>query len=358
MFSNLPQTSEDFYSQMLSECMLALKMNTYFDNHDSERFDYDGIDRSRIFDARERAYWLDWFFKNHAEIYKAYILLKDEESQRIYLGIIAYRIAGKHSVKIPVHFSEEDEEWENYKKIEKYTNSETNISGMFGNIKHYDFNYQGKRYIADCLGFKHVLHRKQYYYENSEGIKIQPEVNDHVIDGGACLGDTSIVFSESVKDKGMVYAFDPVIDHLEILRHNITQNNKLHIIKPFPYGLSNTDSDHPPHRIGKYSPGFNTNQESIPLRTTDTLAINGDIENIDYLKLDIEGSELAALKGATASIRRFKPKLAISLYHKPNDFFQIPIFIKENFPDYQMHIGHYTIHNEETVLYCIDKTKL
>jgi hypothetical protein len=42
----------------------------------------------------------------------------------------------------------------------------------------------------------------------------------------------------------------------------------------------------------------------------------------------------------------------VSLYHKPNDLFEIVAFVKENFPFYSMYIDHYTIHGEETVLYC------
>ena len=73
---------------------------------------------------------------------------------------------------------------------------------------------------------------------------------------------------------------------------------------------------------------------------------------MDYIKLDVEGSELAALKGASATIRKFSPKLGVSLYHRPNDIFELPLYIKENHPNYKIYVGHYTIHNEETVMYC------
>ena len=71
--------------------------------------------------------------------------------------------------------------------------------------------------------------------------------------------------------------------------------------------------------------------------------------------MDIEGAELSAIKGAASSIRKFQPKLAISLYHKPTDIFEIPLYIAKEFPFYDMFIDHYTIHAEETVLYCISK---
>ena len=54
---------------------------------------------------------------------------------------------------------------------------------------------------------------------------------------------------------------------------------------------------------------------------------SGEIEKINFLKLDVEGSEMATLRGARNSIDRFKPKLAISIYHKPDDFFEIINYI-------------------------------
>jgi hypothetical protein len=44
--------------------------------------------------------------------------------------------------------------------------------------------------------------------------------------------------------------------------------------------------------------------------------------------------------------------MAVSLYHKPNDLFELVLFIRNEFPFYRFRLGHYTIHQEETVLYC------
>jgi hypothetical protein len=77
-----------------------------------------------------------------------------------------------------------------------------------------------------------------------------------------------------------------------------------------------------------------------------------EIASIDFIKLDVEGAELDSIRGARESILRFKPKLAISLYHKPNDIFELILYVKDKFPFYSLHLDHYTIHGEETVLYC------
>jgi hypothetical protein len=67
--------------------------------------------------------------------------------------------------------------------------------------------------------------------------------------------------------------------------------------------------------------------------------------------MDIEGAELAALRGAERTLRRDRPRLAISLYHKPEDFYEIPEFLAGLGAGYRLYMDHYTIHEEETVLF-------
>ncbi len=74
-------------------------------------------------------------------------------------------------------------------------------------------------------------------------------------------------------------------------------------------------------------------------------------EPATFIKMDIEGSELSALRGAQNTIRKFRPKLAISIYHKPEDVIEIPTYIMELNPDYKLTIRHYTSLDNETVLY-------
>jgi hypothetical protein len=104
--------------------------------------------------------------------------------------------------------------------------------------------------------------------------------------------------------------------------------------------------------LNQYAPGFNSGNNQVPLRSIDFLVNTKDIAKIDFIKLDVEGAELDSIRGARASILRFKPRLAISLYHKPNDLFEIILYIKDKFPFYSCYVDHYSIHAEETVLYC------
>lgn len=74
-------------------------------------------------------------------------------------------------------------------------------------------------------------------------------------------------------------------------------------------------------------------------------------EAITYIKMDIEGSELKALQGAKNIIMRYKPRLAISIYHKPWDIIEIPDYVLSLVPEYRLYIRHYSADFTETVLY-------
>jgi len=71
--------------------------------------------------------------------------------------------------------------------------------------------------------------------------------------------------------------------------------------------------------------------------SVDALSIDQTInEPVTLIKMDIEGSECDALEGAAHVIKKYKPKLAISVYHKPTDLAYIPQLIKKLNADYSM----------------------
>lgn len=78
-----------------------------------------------------------------------------------------------------------------------------------------------------------------------------------------------------------------------------------------------------------------------------------DGKEATFIKMDIEGAELNALKGAEQTIRKYRPKLAICVYHKPEDILEIPDFILSIHDDYQLYIRHFSLDTSETVLYAI-----
>ena len=72
-----------------------------------------------------------------------------------------------------------------------------------------------------------------------------------------------------------------------------------------------------------------------------------------YNKIDTEGCEMEVLMGAAETIRRNRPKLAISIYHSDEHMLEIIEYIHEKYPDYRLYVRHYTGFFAETVLYCL-----
>lgn len=87
----------------------------------------------------------------------------------------------------------------------------------------------------------------------------------------------------------------------------------------------------------------------VPVTSIDA-ATGGDAT---FIKLEIEGAELEALKGAVQTIRRMRPQMALSVYHKPEDLITIPGFLAEQDTGYKLGFRqHYPTVMAATVLYC------
>uniref|UniRef100_UPI00405665CD FkbM family methyltransferase n=1 Tax=Acetatifactor sp. TaxID=1872090 RepID=UPI00405665CD len=76
-------------------------------------------------------------------------------------------------------------------------------------------------------------------------------------------------------------------------------------------------------------------------------------ECVIFIILDVEGAELKALQGAHNTIIRNYPRLAISVYYKLEDIFEISKYILSLHNDYKLYIRHYQFSECETILYAI-----
>jgi len=74
-------------------------------------------------------------------------------------------------------------------------------------------------------------------------------------------------------------------------------------------------------------------------------------QRVDFLKADIEGYEMAMLRGARELIRTQKPRMAICLYHKLTDPYEIPLYLKELVPEYHFQVRQHAMNFTECVLY-------
>jgi FkbM family methyltransferase len=74
-----------------------------------------------------------------------------------------------------------------------------------------------------------------------------------------------------------------------------------------------------------------------------------------FIKLDVEGFESASLKGAEKTIRRYRPTLAVCLYHKPLDIFELPKLIYSMTPNYNYYLRYHGFNGLEIVFYAIPR---
>ncbi len=214
-----------------------------------------------------------------------------------------------------------------------------------------------KAYLGKDTAYNQFI-IEQYKYQD----KVFAQDGDVVIDGGGCWGDTALYFSNRVGSKGKVYSFEFIPGNQKILKKNVELNpilNQRIFMVPNPLWSKSDVEMHyldngPASRVSfDY---FDTAQGKVKTISIDDFVERNNIHKVDFIKMDIEGAEMNALQGAINTIRNFKPKLAICIYHSLDDFFDIPVWIKNLGLGYEVFIDHYSIHLEETV--CFAQVKI
>ncbi|MDE7272490.1 MAG: FkbM family methyltransferase [Lachnospiraceae bacterium] len=105
------------------------------------------------------------------------------------------------------------------------------------------------------------------------------------------------------------------------------------------------------HATGKSDSQINAEGEiQVKVRKLDDI-VSG--KKISFIKMDIEGAEKEAILGAEEVIGSQKPKMAVSVYHKKEDIWELPKLLLEMNPDYRFYLRHYSFRHAETVLYAI-----
>jgi len=170
------------------------------------------------------------------------------------------------------------------------------------------------------------------------------------IDCGAYNGDAIKSFIDYTKGNYLkIYAFEPDQKEFHQLRNYVINYNLQNIIV-----INKATGD----KIGCV--GFDQKTQSISDQSSisiETCCIDDYLLNennkVSFIKMDIEGYELAALKGGSQIISRDKPILAISAYHKASDLITIPQFIKTIEPDYKLYFRLHKTLPGDAVLYAI-----
>ncbi len=167
---------------------------------------------------------------------------------------------------------------------------------------------------------------------DSAGERVRP--GDVVLDCGANVG----LFTLTALSQGasLVVAVEPALDNVECLRRNLAAQIAAGRVIVYPKGVWDKDDVLPlnvqPSNSASYSVALRYRGASpgpaVELTTIDELVAELRLERVDYIKMNIEGSERAALAGAAETIRRFQPRLTVSVEHRYDDPLAIPKIVR------------------------------
>lgn len=276
---------------------------------------------------------------------RAYALLADEQSKRLFVKLLVYRILGPRHVLLPRN---NEEFWKLRQSLRKYVEGADSLKGVpiFGSLDLLNFN--GIRFQAHKLNIESTFLMEQYRYRSAE---IGVESGDVVIDGGGCWGDTSLYFAQQA---GQVFCFECMPSNLKILEENLQMNPSLATkIRVIPKALWDRSGeklgfeDRGPASL----PASGKSAVEVETQTIDDFVSRNSLKKVDFIKMDIEGAEPRALTGAERTIREHRPKLAIAIYHDLCHFASIPTWINALNLGYRFYVDHFTIHQEETILF-------
>ncbi len=214
-------------------------------------------------------------------------------------------------------------------------------------------NSINKENILNAGSILDLMCKKQYF-----DLPYLTKDNDEAfVDAGCFDGLTSIEFIKWCNYKfKKIWAFEPesrnIIKAESNIRNTILKNKvegEFDIIKR---GLWDK----------KEQLCFETDKNGAS-KISETGAIMIDVDRLDemipvdqrvtFIKMDLEGAEINAIKGAQRIIKTYHPKLAISVYHRMDDIVNIPALINKYSNDYRFYFRHYSIGAAETVLYAI-----
>ncbi len=167
------------------------------------------------------------------------------------------------------------------------------------------------------------------------------------VDGGGFDGYTSEEFAKRSPDFSAIHLFEPSAKMLAVAQRRLADVARVTF---HPLGLY----DHPASLNFDASGGSASRIAQNGSETIRVARLDDAVsEAVSFIKLDLEGAELAALTGSRGHIVADHPKLAIAVYHHPADFWQIPKLILSFRDDYKLYLRHYTEGWTETVMFFI-----
>lgn len=196
--------------------------------------------------------------------------------------------------------------------------------------KRLDLAVQG--YRGELLTYPWMLGIHDFLFDQYQHGNFRVRAGDTIIDAGAFVGDTALLFHQMTGGECSIHAFEVLDENLRLLHHNLNANDITDRVDVCALALSNRSGDlvniKAPPVQGATSIFGGPDGVPVETITIDDYVDRRNIERVDLIKMDIEGAERLALAGAVDTIRRCRPRLAICIYHLWDDAIEIPQIIR------------------------------
>ncbi len=200
-------------------------------------------------------------------------------------------------------------------------------------------------------------------FDMSEGSQYfdLPEIShlsEHEVfaDVGCYDGLSAVYFDKWCAGAGFSYCFEPDKTNIERIRR-VLSNKGISSYELIDKGawsrcetLSFVSTGNSVSHVSEDAELFADDADKIEVVALDDVLFD---KGVTFIKMDIEGAEYDALLGAKRIISEQTPKLAICVYHKPQDIWVIPELILSYNDKYRFYLRHYSYKDNETVLYAI-----
>lgn len=203
------------------------------------------------------------------------------------------------------------------------------------------FNFRISSDLSYLDEFKFDIEKQ--YFEDILNLRLEGET---FLDVGCFDGFTSLEFIARCPKYKSLHVFEPEKSNMEVIMSKMANFENINYHN---FGLSDEEKTLKFFADGSASRISEDGTDSIHVRPLDDLNLN----DATFIKMDIEGGEVEAIRGSRNTILKYHPRLAISVYHKVDDFRVIPQLILSIRPDYDLYLRHYTEGVIETVMFFI-----
>jgi FkbM family methyltransferase len=299
---------------------------------------------------------IEFILDNLAALESLYGLLADQASRDRLVEVLLLRILGERHVRLSAYRENDDEASARVQKLLMRKNTDAvpnyihplHLWKVPGHERPIELH-------ADGFTVRNTFLLEEYIYR-SDRVKIEACPGDVVIDGGGCWGDTALYFADRVGSTGRVHSFEFDPENIRIFGENLRLNSGLRDrVQVVPFALWDVSGQQ--HGITGSGATSSLSASAPSGSLAETRSIDDYVRaacgKVNYIKLDIEGAELNALRGAESTLRTFRPKLAVCLYHQMSDFVRIPAYLEGLGLGYSFYLGHVTRYHEETVLFAL-----